>query len=256
MADKRKLHSDNTAPENDRQFLDRTGASAQIRDALAKILENRPKDPISFLADYFDSFDNNHDLVTKAFQQLNLTHFSKPVFETNVRLAYETLNSKKVAKGLRGINGESFMALINAICRGIPGSITDKLLAKLQCRPWEAIQFPVFRTSVTTCYIMKDFLKESEELFKCLDLRETGRANKSLCEAVLGNLKESINQNINKNKSTSVVLNIATAFNLAPDKISTALHQASGDRSSGILTKEQFVSSAADSFLATVSKIH
>ena len=32
-------------------FSDRTGATAQLKDALTKVIENRPKDPVEFLSD-------------------------------------------------------------------------------------------------------------------------------------------------------------------------------------------------------------
>lgn len=32
-------------------FIEKSGATDQLRDVLAKVIENRPSDPIAFLAD-------------------------------------------------------------------------------------------------------------------------------------------------------------------------------------------------------------
>ncbi|XP_064646678.1 tubulin polyglutamylase complex subunit 1-like isoform X3 [Lineus longissimus] len=255
MAERRKLTSnpESNMPENDRQYLERTGASAQIRDALAKIIENRPLEPVAFLADYFESFDSGADVTTKAFRQITLTHHSKPAFDTNLRIAYDILSTKKVAKNLKGINGAVYLELLDMVCKGFPTPIIERLLSKIGCRNHEAVVFDIFKTGLFTCFVLKDYLAQAESLFKSLDIHDTGKANKILCDAVLQQLFLAVN---GTNDEINSVLEVG--YSLSPDKIYGALTKAmagSSRNSTTTISCDQFLVQAADSFLTKVNRV-
>ncbi|KAJ8319760.1 hypothetical protein KUTeg_001347 [Tegillarca granosa] len=118
MADKRKPNSADDRPlETDRQFLERTSVGGLMRDVLDKLISNRPEDPIGFLADYFDTLEDQSNHVLRARQVLLMTHHSRPVFESNVRMAYDILKKHKVSKKLHGVNGHVYTDLIKSLCR-------------------------------------------------------------------------------------------------------------------------------------------
>ncbi|CAC5405093.1 TPGS1 [Mytilus coruscus] len=96
---------------------ERSNVGTCMKDVLGKIIANRPEDPIAFMADYFDSLEEQTSLVARARQLIIMTHHSRPVFDINVRMAYETLQKSKCNKKLHGVNGTVYNELIRALCR-------------------------------------------------------------------------------------------------------------------------------------------
>ncbi|ELT87119.1 hypothetical protein CAPTEDRAFT_217255, partial [Capitella teleta] len=98
IMEKRKIPSASLDNNNDgdQSFLDKSGATDQLRDVLAKVIENRPSDPISFFAEYFECLGDKVDRVGQAHRQICLTHYSKPAFHSNIMAAYDILSQNKV----------------------------------------------------------------------------------------------------------------------------------------------------------------
>ncbi|OWF42078.1 tubulin polyglutamylase complex subunit 1-like [Mizuhopecten yessoensis] len=254
MADKKKPNSadDRIVQETDRQFLERTSTGTLIKDVLEKVISNRPEDPIAFLADYFDSLEDETNLVSKAKQILLMTHHSRPVFETNVRMAYNLLQKHKVTKKVYGVNGTVYTDLIKALCKDVPQTVQIKLLKRIECAEHECIKFDVFCSGVFTSCVLLDYVKLSEMLFKSIDLQKSGKADKVLCETVLDQLRTALASN--KSDARRVV---ESGYNLGPDGLYYALDKAMkrGNLNHGAQTLDQFTTEACDAFLTKVKKL-
>ncbi|XP_061164800.1 tubulin polyglutamylase complex subunit 1-like isoform X2 [Saccostrea echinata] len=252
MADKKKPNSADDRPqETDRQFLERSNIGNLMKDVLGKIVSNRPSDPISFLADYFDSLEDQSNLVLKARNMIEMTHHSRPVFEMNVRQAYDILLKQKVGKRLYGLNGTSYTDLIKTLCRDIPQPVTTKLLKKIECLDYEAVRYDVFKSGVFTCCVLQDYVKLSEMLFKSLDFQNSGKVDKMLAEIVNEQLKAALaNTRMDARKI------VEAGYNLGPDGLFYALERGMRSKShQGGQTLEQFTIEICDAFLSKVKRL-
>ncbi|XP_078324022.1 tubulin polyglutamylase complex subunit 1-like isoform X3 [Crassostrea virginica] len=267
MADKKKPNSADDRPqETDRQFLERFNIGSLMKDVLGKIVSNRPEDPISFLSDYFDSLEDQTNLVLKARSIIEMTHHSRPVFELNVRQAYDIMLKQKDLKGnssglmfleedigkrLYGVNGTSFTDLIKTLCRDIPQSVTTKLLKKIECVDYEAITFDVFKSGVFTCCVLQDYVKLCELLFNSLDFQSSGKVDKILSEIVNEQLKAAL-----ANTRTDARKIVEAGYNLGPDGLFYALERGMRSKNQqGGQTLEQFTLEICDAFLSKVKRL-
>ncbi|KAL8608938.1 hypothetical protein ACOMHN_062687 [Nucella lapillus] len=253
-AERRKVAStsDERNLDTDKQFLERTQVNSVIRDVIAKLIANRPEDPVTFLADYFEAVvEEQSSLVQRALRVITMTHHSRPVFEVNVRDAYSLLSKHKVNKKLRGVNGAVYTELLQALCKNLPSTVTIKLVKKLECFDYEAVTFDVFRSSIFTCCVLREYASVAEQLFGSLDIQKTGKADKALCEAVMDQLKAALGGSRNDVKRI-----IESSYSLGPEGLHHALERAlSRDQPQGVFTTEQFVTEACDSFLAKVKRL-
>lgn len=195
--------------------------------------------------------EDQTSLVQRALRMITMTNHSRPVFEVNVREAYNLLTKHKINKKLRGVNGAVYTDLLQAICRSLPSTVMIKLLKKLECCDYEAVPYNVFRSSVFTCCVLCEFAAVAGQLFTSLDLQKNGKADKVLCEAVLDQLKTALGSQRNDVRRI-----IESSYNLAPEGLHQALDRAlSRDQSQGFYSTEQFITEACDSFLAKVKKL-
>ncbi|VDI26704.1 tubulin polyglutamylase complex subunit 1 [Mytilus galloprovincialis] len=250
MADKRKPNSADDRPqESDRQFLERSNVGSCMKDVLGKIIANRPEDPIAFMADYFDSLEEQTSLVARARQLIIMTHHSRPVFDINVRMAYETLQKSKCSKKLHGVNGTVYNELIRALCRDFPTLVINRLLRRIECLDFEAVTYDVFKSGVFTCCVLEDYLRLVEYLFNSLDFTKTGKCDKAVCDAVLEQLKTSLASN--KTDARKIV---ESGYNLGPDGLFHVLDKAMkrDTHVSTAFTLEMFTAECCEAFIAKV----
>ncbi|XP_011431151.1 tubulin polyglutamylase complex subunit 1 isoform X2 [Magallana gigas] len=267
MADKKKPNSADDRPqETDRQFLERYSIGTLMKDVLGKIVSNRPKDPITFLSDYFDSLEDQSNLVLKARNIIEMTHHSRPVFEMNVRQAYDIMLKQKdfgrkssdlvfleedIGKRLYGVNGTSYTDLIKTLCRDMPQPVTTKLLKKIECLDYEAITFDVFKSGVFTCCVLQDYVKLCEMLFNSLDFQSSGKVDKILSDVVNEQLKAAL-----ANTRTDARKIVEAGYNLGPDGLFYALERGMRSKSQlGGQTLEQFTIEICDAFLSKVKRL-
>ncbi|KAL4216946.1 Tubulin polyglutamylase complex subunit 1 [Mactra antiquata] len=252
MTERKKINSSDDLPkESDRQFLERTSVGMLMRDALGKMIANRPDDPISFLADYFESIEDNTSLVQRADQVLKMTHYSRPLFETNVRSAYDILSNHKVNKKVHGVNGAVYSDLLQVLCKNLPDCVTSKLLQKIECSPNEAVHYDVFKSGVFACCVLQDYVLLAEQLFQSLDIQKTGKANKSLCDVVV----EQLNTALGSSRTDARRI-LESGYNLGVDGLYLALERAlsRSQRNASLQTCDQFVAEICEAFLCKVKK--
>ena len=253
--DKKRSGKHSNGVTIDKQFLERSNATRYIRDVLTKIVENRPDDPIGFIADYFQNLGAQKGSVSRACQQIRLTHHSKPAFHNNVVLAYEILGESRNPPS-RGINGRLYMELVTELAIGFRQAIREKLLKKINCRDHEVVVFDVFRASVLACVILEEFLAEAESLFKALDFHGQGKVEYTLCDAVLHELKTSVASSL---KQDPISL-LQTAHTLAPSSLAANLSTASERYNTNShlrapMTKDDFLIAVTDAYLQAVKPL-
>ncbi|XP_053312088.1 tubulin polyglutamylase complex subunit 1 [Spea bombifrons] len=197
------------SPASEADFLAQTGVRDMLREAVLKLLEARPEEPVAFLADYFEKMgqvsgdgravpgDQGSHLpgqqrFGRAMWYLRLAHHSqRTAFNNNLNIAYECLSAGG-KKRMPGLNGKSYGELLRRICRegDLPEEISSALLKKIQCRDHEAVPFDVFRYGVLTCFVMLEFMCKADTLFTILD--GPSQADQRLCHAVLTTLEEAL----------------------------------------------------------------
>jgi len=230
-------------------LLARTGVTSEIKDAITLVIENRPEDPISFLAEFFDSQASTTTALMRAHQKLILVHHSRPSFQNNLVLAYNILHQQKNINGLQGLTGKTYNDLLTMLCRDLTGIEAEPLQKKVMCLSHEVVRFPVFRLGVLATFVYQDFLKQAESLYSELDLTERGKADKYLCEAILNELKQATVKTTEDPVSVIQVGSMLSSQRLNKVMAETLLKSGASNQTMGV---DEFVMAAAESLLEQI----
>lgn len=236
----------------DKMFVERCGAGIALRDAMSKIIENRPDDPISFLADYFHNLSTREDGIKRAVQEIRLTEFGKQAFSTNLVNAYEILAEDSSSNA---VVGKQVCILIDLLLENIDAPVRKIIRKKIVCRECEAIPFDVFRYIVITCIRAPPFIEEGRRLFSTLDFHKQGSVEATTCDALLCKLSKCVAVTSCDNERTPETM-LKTTFELSPNKIAGCLAEA-GDKSSvnPNVTVNDFLLSLADIYVLSIKSL-
>ncbi|XP_044854686.1 tubulin polyglutamylase complex subunit 1 isoform X2 [Mauremys mutica] len=243
-------------PESEAEFLLQSGVTSMVREALLKVLEARPEEPISFLASYFEklvlSGPQGGAAGDRHGQHQRLGRALWTAFNNNVSMAYECLS----ARGRRkkpGVNGRIYSELLKKICQDgeAPEEVVSSLLRKIQCRDHEAVPFDVFRYGVLSCFVLLEFVAKADTLYNVLD-DGSGVADKRVCQAVLGTLEDALGAS-----DFSVPIRYLEAGSkLGPDCLALAMDKALLERKiCSSMNREEFLKKATALFIAKVKPI-
>ncbi|NWI18488.1 TPGS1 polyglutamylase, partial [Crypturellus soui] len=247
------------------EFLLQAGVTAMVREALLKVLEARPEEPVAFLADYFEKLvlsgaggeagaepPGLPQRLARALWYVRLAHHShRPAFSSNVALAYECLSGGG-RRRRPGLDGRVYSELLRRVCR--PGPAPDEavsaLLQKVQCREHEAVPLDVFRYGVLSCAVLREFAAKAGALYDALGGR--GPADKRLCQAVLRALEEALADG----DLPLPARYLAAGAKLGPDGLALAMDRALRERKlSAAMSREEFLRKAAALFVAKVKPV-
>ena len=236
----------------DKMFVERCGAGIAFRDAMSKIIENRPADPISFLADYFHNLSTREDGIKRAIQEIRLTEYGKQAFAANLVNAYEILANDNTSNA---VVGKQMCALIDLLLEDIEVPIRKVVRKKVACRDYEAIPFDVFRSIVIACICTSPFLAEGRQLFATLDFHKQGCVESATCDALLGHLSKCVSRTSGENERTPAVM-LKTAFDLSPHNIACCLSEAN-EKSSirPSVNIDEFLLSLADIYVLSINSL-
>uniref|UniRef100_UPI00398E6D73 tubulin polyglutamylase complex subunit 1 n=1 Tax=Pristiophorus japonicus TaxID=55135 RepID=UPI00398E6D73 len=241
------------------------GLSVTLREALLKVLENRPADPVSFLGEYFQNLAaaasseaaaekpgprQQQEQVEGALKQLLLCHYSRPAFSRNMASAFHILSCPTGKRKKPGLKGRAYTELLRRIC-GAADPSTCSLIHKLQCWDHEAVPFSVFRHGVLTCFVYLEFVRVSGRLFEAV--ADSGEADRTLCQALLDALKDAVNRS-----SCGASGYLDAGSKLGPDQLARAMKQSvrlRKNQSTASLTQEEFVLLTAPLFIQRVKPI-
>lgn len=235
--------------ESPLDFLSRTGVTSEIKDAITLLIENRPEDPIMFMAEFFDSHANPTTALMKSHQKLLLVHHSRLSFQSNLVQAYNILKQQKNSDGLRGLTGKTYNDLLTLLCRDLTGQEVEPLQKRILCLSHEVVRFPVFKLGVLATFIYQDFLKQAESLYNELDLTGRGKADKHLCEAVLYELHQAVLKTTDDPISV-----IQVGSMLSSQRLNKVMAEAlvKGGGSSQTMAADEFIVGAAEVFLEQI----
>ncbi|XP_072100737.1 tubulin polyglutamylase complex subunit 1 [Mobula birostris] len=237
------------------------GLSLTLREALLKVLENRPEDPVSFLGEYFQNLAvasegtaekpvprQQEEQISSALKQLLLCHYSRPAFSRNTALAFQALSCPTDRRKKPGLRGRVYTQLLRQIC-GSAGTSSCSLLDKLRCWDHEAVPFSVFRHGVLTCFVFLDFVEISGRLFEVV--AESGEASRTVCQALL----EALQDALSVSGSASGNGCLGAASKLSPDQLGMTMEQAMRLRRNETtppMTQEEFTQLTAPLFIQRV----
>ncbi|KAM3937378.1 tubulin polyglutamylase complex subunit 1 [Leptodactylus fuscus] len=274
MADKKRAVAGSPVPRSqprttsETEFLAQVGVRDMLREAVLKLLEARPEDPVLFLAHYFEKLgvgtaggskpgDRGSHVVWQqrlghALWYLKLAHHSqRAAFNNNLTIAYDCLSAGG-RKKKPGLNGKTYSEVLARICQDsdVPTEISSALLKKIQCRDHEAVPFDVFRYGVLTCFVLVEFMSKADTLFSILD--GDNHLDERVCQAILDTLQEAL---------TASDLSVPASYleagsKLGPDCLAIAMDRALQSRKSGIsMGHSEFLQEACLMFLDKVKSV-
>jgi hypothetical protein len=142
-------------------YLEQNGVPAYMKDALAIILENRPDDPIAFLAQYFRSVCGPEPTaVEKAYRLARLTDYNRETFLDNIVAAYGILESSSGGMLLR----EDVASLVTMVARDFPPPILDGILDGLPAHNDDEVHFQSFMAALALCLSFEECLVHANAL--------------------------------------------------------------------------------------------
>ncbi|XP_078279775.1 tubulin polyglutamylase complex subunit 1 [Rhinoraja longicauda] len=237
------------------------GLSLTLREALLKVLENRPQDPVSFLGDYFHNLAaaaaaseeklvprTQEEQLSSALKQLLFCHYNRPAFSRNTALAFQILSCPTNKRKKPGLKGRVYTELLKQIC-GSAGPASSSLIHKLRCWDHEAVPFGVFRHGVLTCFVFLDYVKISRRLFEVV--AESGEASRTVCQALL----EALQDALSASGSARGTRCLDAASKLSPDQLGHTMEQAlrlRRNETSPPMTQEDFTQLTAPLFIQRV----
>ncbi|NXJ07940.1 TPGS1 polyglutamylase, partial [Odontophorus gujanensis] len=250
------------------EFLLQSDVTSMVREALLKVLEARPEEPVSFLADYFErlvlggsgaageaaaELSGPMQRLSRALWYVRLAHHShRTAFNNNISAAYEVLGAGGRRRRL-GVDGRLYSELLRRICQhgDAPQEAAAALLSRVQCRDHEAVPFDVFRYGVLTCFVLLEFVTKAQMLYDVLD-SGAGVADRSVCQAVLCTLEEVLGAS-----GLSVpVRYLEAGSRLGPDCLALAMDRALQERKlSATMSREEFLKKATALFVAKVKPV-
>ncbi|KAF1602194.1 UNVERIFIED_CONTAM: Tubulin polyglutamylase complex subunit 1, partial [Eudyptes robustus] len=240
------------------EFLLRAGVTAMVREALLKVLEARPEEPVSFLADYFERLVlGSPGAAGEAAAELpgppqRLARALWTAFDSNAGAAYEVLG----AGGRRrkaGVDGRLYSELLRRICQhgGAPTEAAAALLRRVRCRDHEAVPFDVFRYGVLTCFVLLEFAAKADALFGVLD-GGSGAADGRVCQAVLRALEDALGTG----RFSLPSHYLEAGSKLGPDGLALAMDRALQEgKLSTSMSREEFLKKATALFVAKVKPV-
>lgn len=223
-------------------FIQRTNTDNLVQNALAALLQSRPKDPISWLADYFGAFIEPKNKLLEAHEKIMMNHYSSSIFENNLIDAYQAFNETGKTKNAimrKSLQGDDHNELLMILTKDMPIKYAEPLLKKLIKPERQSITLSVFRSDVTTVLLFQDFVKTTLSIYEDIDFNGKGNAHKELCKLFLSELK-SILENGTFCGKVSNNLNIS---------MTRYLSQPLDGQEGNVMKLDEFVQSALEIFL-------
>ncbi|KAJ8019866.1 Tubulin polyglutamylase complex subunit 1 [Holothuria leucospilota] len=240
--------------DSKRQFLEGHHVNTWIKNALSQLVSNRPDDPITFLAHFFDNLGEDNNRMNQALEMIKISHHSKPSFVPNVTTAYEILSKPKSSKHPAGLVGSTYKTLLEMICSSMAVEVRESLFQKIGPQDYEYIPLDVFQTGVIACLLLVDFVAVSECLYQILDNSGENAADKHVCEAVIRELEEILQVSSYLDPKSYITV----GRKLQPDLLSLALedaHISSNSSQKSYMKCEEFVQLTAQLFISKMKPL-
>ncbi|XP_023224802.1 tubulin polyglutamylase complex subunit 1-like [Centruroides sculpturatus] len=224
-----------------------------LHQALLLLLDNKPKDPISFLANHFQRECEKSNRVSQAAQFLENSNSNHPSIEEKLCRAYHTISQYKIQQELRGLTGDIYTDLLVQLLTGLPERQTEVILQKLQCSYTEYVPFGIFHTGVLFCLQLKEYVQIARSLFQDLDEKHCGQVSRTLCKTVLDEINQALKiTNENPKKVFEIAQKLST--NHLADKLICAVVSIDED-DDDMMKQDEFLNEAVNVFLQMIPKV-
>eukprot|EP00735_Rhodelphis_limneticus_P001169 TRINITY_DN11737_c0_g1::TRINITY_DN11737_c0_g1_i1::g.11605::m.11605 TRINITY_DN11737_c0_g1::TRINITY_DN11737_c0_g1_i1::g.11605 ORF type:complete len:289 (-),score=21.36,sp/Q8BHR8/CK049_MOUSE/29.87/2e-09,Dpy-30/PF05186.8/0.0026,EF-hand_8/PF13833.1/2,EF-hand_8/PF13833.1/95,RIIa/PF02197.12/0.1 TRINITY_DN11737_c0_g1_i1:109-975(-) len=169
------------------EYLSRSGVTNPLRDAVTLLLENRPEQPIVFLADYFRQLCQPATPLPFSYHTLRASPRHRDIFFDNVAQSYNILVSQKNTQGDQNavLTGNEFFQLLKLLCMDFPMDIWQTLLVILNKREVDVIDFIDFQSCLRTVVLYEEFFEKTEHICYAFDIHCTGVISRRRALAVI-----------------------------------------------------------------------
>mmetsp|Transcript_1968 Transcript_1968/g.2779 ORF Transcript_1968/g.2779 Transcript_1968/m.2779 type:complete len:275 (-) Transcript_1968:432-1256(-) len=171
-----------------------------LKDSLVTLLENRPEDPIRFLAEYFRNATKGMKSVARSYRYIRLTKHNRDAFMENLASAFRAMDaergvgaSKKSSIASPGVTQSQFKKLVEMLCDDFPLDVIDGIFQIMGKRKDDPIDFREFCGGVLACLIYEEFFEQVEWLFKCADTSGSGTISGATLMQVIDAVKRKPN---------------------------------------------------------------
>ena len=169
------------------EYLDRYGVTAYMKDVVTLLLENRPPEPIDFIADYFRTVIQGSSPLLRAYRYVRLAQPHQKAFTDNLVAAYCTLDAACTRTGVSGVELQRLLELVSSDGHL---DISRALLVLLGKRDADAVDFGAFAAAVQSCLLYHELFAEAERMFAACDVHGTGRVRRSVLAVVQEHLAQ------------------------------------------------------------------
>lgn len=227
------------------EYLERYSVAAYMKDLLTVLLENRPEEPLDFIADYFNCAVNGVPPIMRSYRYIRLTKRNRQAFMDNLAQAYTIMSRSSEVPG-SGLTGANYLRLLNIVCADFPAEVVHALLQVLDKKDTDTISFPTFVAGINACLLYEEFFEHAERLFNACEVDNAGRVEK---ETFLATIKQinALPQDVQHPTEGWTV-----PGNLLMERVTSALAASQSDRvdSKTMITFREFLSTIIKVFVA------
>lgn len=168
--------------------FDASGLTVYLKDVVTLCLENRPEDPVAFVAEYLRRVTRGASPVSRACQYLRLAPHHRRAFVDNAVVAHAVLCGDATGGAAKrpGVHPEDHRAVLREICARLPPRVARtaargdgarrRRVAKPNAEgdgpfdntdaPYASVDFFEFAGSVRACLAFEELLGELEETLR------------------------------------------------------------------------------------------
>jgi len=197
----------NNIPPED--YLDKQNVNGLLKEAVTLLLENRPANPILFMAEHFRNMQQSqpqyaqantittsngqqinvlNSNILKAYRLITLNKYDAKSFSDNVFQAYTMIEkdhthtqsqNSNLSLSNTGIKGNDLIKLTQMLCIDFPQDIQTGILKLFDKKEEENVDFDEFLSAIKTIMLFDNYIEEMEVLFKYLDTKKQGKISKN-----------------------------------------------------------------------------
>ena len=156
--------------------FDASGLTVYLKDVVTLCLENRPKDPVAFIAEYLRRVTRRTTPVSRACQYLKLAPHHRRAFMDNAAVAHAGLSAGSNKTPSPGVRPEDHLLVLREMCARLPRGVAETAASaalsrrrrrdrrrRRNRRCEDGVDFFEFAGSVRACLAFEELLGELEE---------------------------------------------------------------------------------------------
>ena len=105
--------------------FDASGLTVYLKDVVTLCLENRPADPVAFIAEYLRRVTRRTTPVSRACQYLKLAPHHRRAFMDNAAVAHAGLSAGSNKTPSPGVRPEDHLLVLREMCARLPRGVAE-----------------------------------------------------------------------------------------------------------------------------------